>query len=175
MDRRTVDRVLVLIVPVALTLVASTQIFLAHTAELTAWKGGGFGMFATPDRHDHRAVRATVETDQGTIELDLYSMRLASSPEDRKRFTNARALPRDRELARLHEVIARSDWAIEDGVARFDSWAEDEDRSIPRLLRGSRQVDPRHLTITVWRVDYSRSDRRITPRPVGEHRTEYDR
>jgi hypothetical protein len=40
-----------------MTLVALLQIYLAHTARLDPWKGGGFGMFSTteggPNRHVH--------------------------------------------------------------------------------------------------------------------------
>ena len=44
-----------------LVLVASQQILLAHTSGLSAWSGGGFGMFASTDagatRHLHAFVR----------------------------------------------------------------------------------------------------------------------
>jgi hypothetical protein len=43
-----------------LVVVASTQIVLARAAELSPWKGGGFGMFATSDGTSTRFVRLYV-------------------------------------------------------------------------------------------------------------------
>jgi hypothetical protein len=43
---------------VLLTVVALHQVFLAETANLNPWKGGGFGMFATTDHGSTRRVRA---------------------------------------------------------------------------------------------------------------------
>jgi hypothetical protein len=44
-----------------LVLVAVTQIALSRTVELSAWKGGGFGMFATLDHGAYRGVDIRVE------------------------------------------------------------------------------------------------------------------
>ena len=43
-----------------LALVAVCQIVLAKTADLTPWKGGGFGMFATLDHNAHRRLEVVV-------------------------------------------------------------------------------------------------------------------
>ena len=40
-----------------LVLVALNQIYLAHTVHLSAWKGGGFGMFSTTDGGPVRHLR----------------------------------------------------------------------------------------------------------------------
>jgi hypothetical protein len=49
-------------VPIALlVIVACTQIVLNRTVELTAWKGGGFGMFATLDHGAYRGVDIRVQ------------------------------------------------------------------------------------------------------------------
>ena len=45
------------VIPVAvLLLIASVQIYTAHTTELSPWKGGGFGMFSTVDVPTERVV-----------------------------------------------------------------------------------------------------------------------
>lgn len=58
MQRRGVPDSWIIGFPIALLLaIALAQIFLAHSAHLVAWKGGGFGMFATIDAPDFRDVR----------------------------------------------------------------------------------------------------------------------
>lgn len=60
------------LVPIVLVLVGLLQICLAHTAELSPWKGGGFGMFAAIDSPSMR-VLATEGLDQNgqLLRLDL--------------------------------------------------------------------------------------------------------
>lgn len=73
--------------PVALlVLVAGTQIALTHWAGLTAWKGGGFGMFAAVDGGSVRTVRVVVHRDDGPETLAIppslvvHSERAAAFP-----------------------------------------------------------------------------------------------
>ena len=47
--------------PVLLVIVAVSQIVVARTADLTPWKGGGFGMFATLDHGAYRGVDIVVD------------------------------------------------------------------------------------------------------------------
>ena len=58
--------------PVALLVgVASVQIALARTADLSPWKGGGFGMFASTDGSAFRRARIFVEAADRSEELEL--------------------------------------------------------------------------------------------------------
>jgi hypothetical protein len=57
LDAPRPDRVRQLAVPALLIVVASVQIYLAKTHELTPWKGGGFGMFSTVDDVQARWIR----------------------------------------------------------------------------------------------------------------------
>ena len=58
--------------PAALLLVvASTQMFLARTEALSAWKGGGFGMFASLDEARFRHVRVFVDAPGRSEETDV--------------------------------------------------------------------------------------------------------
>ena len=50
-----------LLPPLLLVVVALGQVTLAKTVGLTAWKGGGFGMFSTLDHGAYRGVVATIE------------------------------------------------------------------------------------------------------------------
>jgi hypothetical protein len=75
-----------MVAPVLLVAVASTQIALSRTVELTAWKGGGFGMFATLDHAGYRGVDIVVdapdrsETLQVPASLELAVARAAACP-----------------------------------------------------------------------------------------------
>ena len=56
--------------PTALLLfIAVTQILLTRTADLSPWKGGGFGMFATTDGTAFRYVRLFVDAPERSDEL----------------------------------------------------------------------------------------------------------
>ena len=50
------------VAPILLVLVASLQIVLAESADLSPWLGGGFGMFATIDSRDERHLLVIVES-----------------------------------------------------------------------------------------------------------------
>lgn len=82
-----------------LAAVATIQVGLARTAGLTAWKGGGFGMFSTVDDAPHRNVRVVVEGPERSEEIAL-----APSLEDDA--IRAMTLPSDRLLRRLAEAVA---------------------------------------------------------------------
>lgn len=62
------------LVPSILVGVALLQITLAHTANLSPWKGGGFGMFSSIDSPSMRTVAAEGVDAQGeVIRFDLLS------------------------------------------------------------------------------------------------------
>jgi hypothetical protein len=98
-----------------LIVVASNQIYLAHTRDLDPWKGGGFGMFATsPTRHSHVFV---IEPG-GEQEVDL--------PEDLEDLEDRlRALPSDdrfREFARELTEALRAEHPDQTAV-RVEVWS----------------------------------------------------
>jgi hypothetical protein len=76
------------IAPALLVVVASAQIVLSRTVDLTAWKGGGFGMFATLDHAAHRGVDILVdgpdrsETLAAPPSIELAVARAAACPTD---------------------------------------------------------------------------------------------
>ncbi len=78
---------------------AVTQVGLTRSVGLTAWKGGGFGMFSTIDDAPHRALRVVVEAPERSEEIDV-----APSIEDDA--IRAMTLPSDHRLKRLAEAVA---------------------------------------------------------------------
>ncbi len=98
--------------PSALLLcVALNQVYLAKTTHLSAWKGGGFGMFSTTDGGPNRRVRVFVEGPGIDREVPV--------PEHLEDVAQrASALPSDRNLARLARQIVRATGSQSEEVRR---------------------------------------------------------
>jgi len=63
-----VKRLLIGLIPCVAALVAARQWYLSSHSELSTWKGGGMGMFASADSSDTRFLRLFIETDSGARE-----------------------------------------------------------------------------------------------------------
>ena len=86
---------------ILLIVVAIAQIVLSKTANLSPWKGGGFGMFATTDGTPFRRVRIFVEAAGRSEELEI-------APSQEFPAARAQLFPSDRMLGGLAEaVVAR--------------------------------------------------------------------
>ena len=116
-------------------LVALNQIRLARTTDLTAWKGGGFGMFSTRDRPRARQVRCHLVGGDRDIPLAI--------PAELKHLEEStKNLPTERNLIRLGREVAatlkdrfagletirvevwRRTLDLESGDIRTDKWRE---------------------------------------------------
>ena len=86
-------------IPTALLLViALTQVVLVRVADLSPWKGGGFGMFATNDGSGFRYVRLFVDAPERSEELTVAeSLEFAA--------VRAQLFPSNRFLTRLGEAV----------------------------------------------------------------------
>ncbi len=86
--------------PAALLLtVAVTQVVLARVADLSPWKGGGFGMFATNDGAAFRYVRLFVDAPGRSEETNVTeSLEMAA--------VRAQLFPSHRFLTRLAKAVA---------------------------------------------------------------------
>jgi len=137
-----------LLPPLLLTVVALVQIVLARTADLTAWKGGGFGMFSTTDDAGRRRVRVFVTAPERSEEIAI-----APSLEDAAR--RAAVLPADYELARLAQrVVSRERrYARPVESVRIEAWRIDY--APVTLLATSRLIRE-----YVYRVDTTAAPRR---------------
>ncbi|WP_239493118.1 hypothetical protein [Luteitalea sp. TBR-22] len=107
-----------------LVLVAGRQIQLAKVSALSAWKGGGFGMFSTVDDAPHRTLRVIVEAANRSEEVAI-----APSLEDD--VARALTLPDPTRLRRLAEaVIARERrYARPVSRVRITVWRHEVDRT----------------------------------------------
>ncbi len=94
--------------PALLVLVAASQLWLAHARGLTAWCGGGFGMFSTIDGWGARHLHATLLGDGWRQEVEVpgalreLEERALALPDDERLEPLARALLRE-ELGALGE------------------------------------------------------------------------
>lgn len=168
MKRR--DLAIALIAPVLLVVLATTQIFHASTRDLTPWKGGGFGMFASTDGVNYRAVQARFLTDGEPIPIAMHDF--GSEDHAAWRFVHARAMPDERRLGRLVERIEQARWKIEGSVARFDAWLPDGVRGplVTTRAQGEGQVvSITGVSIEVWGVFHVRREERVEPRILGRY------
>ena len=95
------DRWRVMVPPMLLVAVGLNQIALTRTVALTAWKGGGFGMFAAVDGGAVRTVRIVLESDGRSEEMEVPPSLVLDAE-------RAAAFPARFMLARLADgVIAR--------------------------------------------------------------------
>lgn len=69
------------LIPVLLSIVACVQIYNAYTNNLTPWKGGGFGMFASIDRMEYRPVTIDIYKSGKKYKADFRN--LVSSSRER--------------------------------------------------------------------------------------------
>lgn len=112
-----------LVPSIVLVAVAVSQLVLAKTMHLTAWKGGGFGMFSTLDHGAHRRVTAVVEAPDRSEQIELPQ----SLEEMAARAAN---YPADWLLRRLAEGIAARERRQQRPVTRvtLTVWRTDFDR-----------------------------------------------
>jgi hypothetical protein len=97
-----------LFVPVLLCLVALTQIYFSHTQNLTPWKGGGFGMFASIDRMERRVIQITAVTEQKKFVINP-EMIIANQNE----YSRFQSMPSRKKLQEIHEIVQEKKWVVD--------------------------------------------------------------
>jgi hypothetical protein len=84
---------------ILLVVIAMVQVMLAKTANLSPWKGGGFGMFSTTDGTAFRYIRIFVEAPDRSEELEI-------SPSQEDAAARAELFPSDALLNKLAKAVA---------------------------------------------------------------------
>ena len=97
------EKLLIYTSPILLIAIACLQLYLAHTQHLTAWKGGGFGMFSTVDSSGARFFRVFFISSKETfpVEVPQHLRRIARK---------ARAIPTTKNLDRLAQALLDEVW-----------------------------------------------------------------
>jgi hypothetical protein len=111
--------------------VAVVQIVLASTLQLSAWKGGGFGMFSTLDHGAFRGVDVVVDAPERSEQIEI-------APSLQAEAARAVALPVDWLLRDLAAGIAEREMRNDRPVTRvtLSVWRAEFD---PTTLGGSEQ------------------------------------
>ncbi len=112
-----------LVPPLLLFVVAVIQIALSRTADLTPWKGGGFGMFATLDHGAYRGIDIVVDAPDRSEALEVpESLETAVA--------RAAAYPADWLMRALGEGVAAREERHHRPVSRvtLSVWRTDFDR-----------------------------------------------
>ena len=85
---------------VLMTAVAVVQVVLTMTTDISPWKGGGFGLFATLDGKLERHVRILVEAPGRSEELEI-------TPSQKILAERARLFPSDSMLLSLAKAVSQ--------------------------------------------------------------------
>ena len=103
-----------------LIVVACVQIYLARTANLTPWKGGGFGMFSTTDGNANRYLRVYITGPQRSEEilikpsLEDLAMRAQMYPGNSQLEKLAKSILKDQQKKNLPAQSVRIEvWRIQ--------------------------------------------------------------
>jgi hypothetical protein len=102
------------VAPATLLLVAGLQFYGVSAADLSPWKGGGFGMFSTVDSPASRMLRCYIATDSKVFNAEIPARlsRLAGI---------ATSLPTEERLEALAQALAEVTWVpAEYGYAYVD-------------------------------------------------------
>lgn len=161
--RRALPRWLERLPALLLVAVALHQLWLARTEALSAWSGGGFGMFSTTDVHRYRRVRVRATTADGsTIPVVL---------DDRFDYDLERTLylPRSSRVQELATRLLRSGWVVAPGadgspVARLADDAKGGASASPTV------GDPatiRSIAIDTYTINFDRATATLTAVPIG--------
>lgn len=151
--RRTAAK---LAVPLLLVAVASVHLYFGQTGPLNPWVGGGFGMFASVDRRESRAIRASADVGSRQVALDVAGW-VGTSERHARLHDRVLALPSEEALARLAAELREQRWNVEGGV--FDD--VDDHRALPAA---------NSISISVWRVDYDAARSAARPAQVAAFR-----
>ena len=137
-----------LVAPLLLLVVLGTHVSARWAADLTPWKGGGFGMFSTVDSPGTRVVRIALDTDMGTL--------LVAVPSDLEDLaTSAKAAPSTGRLTDMAAELAEQWWVVPDLASIADSGLSDDEDLRSLAVEALTQVVP---VDTVQAVDPARFD-----------------
>ncbi|MGA1248713.1 MAG: hypothetical protein ACO3XJ_06400 [Candidatus Nanopelagicales bacterium] len=145
------QRLLMLVPVIVLIAVALNEPRLYHQENLTSWKGGGFGMFATIDKHSWRPVVVKLtftDRDGGNekvIQVDIrsYLDAIKNDADKSQHLEDTRSLPTQHNLGVLANQLAEFKYITDQGDFAFVST---QGFGVP--------ISPRQISIELYRVIY---------------------
>jgi hypothetical protein len=118
---------------ITLALLACVQVGLARVADLSPWKGGGFGMFASNDHGSFRSVRVYAEDAAGERRIGVPAERLQD-------LFRVRELPDEGALLAFGRSLAP---AAPGAAIRVEVWRAEFDQDL--------RASYRRLAAATWR------------------------
>lgn len=127
-------------IPLLLTTVALRQIVLVHTAGLSPWHGGGYGMFASIDRDERRVVTTQLIGCGPTWDVNLQTI-VADSPKllSHDTYTHVSTFPTKTQLRRVGMRLLTDD-SQQNPVAKRHTASQEQS------CRAKLQLQPWRLT-----------------------------
>jgi len=154
-----------IVAPTLLIAVACVQIVLAHTRQLTPWKGGGFGMFSTADGPSARWLRCYLIVNGRPVSVSV------PDEVDTERL-RVRSMPSPKRMNEISAGIAALTWVRRD----FNSKGEEDEctrarRNARTPYRVWRRGEPRPkpadlipvagVHVELWRMRFDLASRRL--------------
>lgn len=160
--------------PALLCGLATNQLFLVETSNLSPWKGGGFGMFSTMDSPGARFVRVYLSTPTGDTPVMIPQSQHPAS-------VKLRTMPNATDAQKLADELASGSWvkrplqsahdyyaSLDDERARSDTEggaglgeAHQHTHEFVHMLSSGEVAGPRdtvvsfaHLRLEVWRYHF---------------------
>lgn len=172
---------------ILLIVVACRQFYLTQVHDLTPWLGGGFGMFASVDRIDHRVTRAYLLTNKGELPIEIptldsgirLQMKAGIVPESdrmpgfeplnqlRKLEMKARAMPTEERLAATAKALAK--WDGTQKLLRTSLQDEANDPAQDLMIDSEANSAWQGVRVEVWRFEFDASERELSARRLAEH------
>ncbi len=132
------------------------QMYLVFWHDLTAWKGGGFGMFSAID--DREIELEAIAADGAVYQAFDATLNPA--------LRRMRKLPLDRHFRRLARHIEHSTWYYDDVENRLTSDVTD--------IETAEAIQLRSLTLSLWEIDYDKKAHLATPRLMKQKTYEFN-
>lgn len=157
----TGTRVAMLFPVIILSVMALNQARLHATDQLSSWRGGGFGMFATVDRDYVRSVHVAVTGGAGEIFTVRWSSVASFFSADASRseaLTDAKALPSQHNLREIALLLAGLTWEVNgtELIAVKD--------------RSGKTIPSSSFAVKIYGVTYDKTTDQVTPSLLSEWR-----
>lgn len=163
-----------LLVPVIALSVFAHQLYRQAAYDLSAWKGGGMGMFASADAPHFRFARAIARTGGQTVHLDCFA------PDLDDLLTSATHEPSKQNLSELARAVLAKSWYLHDSaVPPAPLPAASMRLQRPPAIRycpytrpgglGDQPVRFESVRVAVYKLNYDRASNTLSAEEAAAH------
>jgi len=146
-----------------MVMVCFNQLYLAFTKDLTPWKGGGFGMFATIDRLEHRPVHITVKSDLGKCIVDPRDV-----IKNQMELSGIQALPTAPRLERIARLASGMEWGIDtDSSSELHCVLKQQHSNRGASVKGLKDIS--EVEVRIYKFNFDTHSDSLSLRVLNEH------